>query len=154
MPPPFQVTRAHLKNACDQQNWDLLDKLLEIDASHINDNALFTDTWGSWWGLLFEVVQRNAPDGVRVLLKHGAKRNVGSWGDGLHESPLEVAEGKPAIMALLQEPQRPSYSRRSDPPLPSPEQATADDRAVNRQGAVRDGTGLIFQTEAFVSPPD
>jgi len=26
----FEVTRAHLKNAFDQENWDLLDKLLEI----------------------------------------------------------------------------------------------------------------------------
>ncbi len=42
----FQVTRAHLKNALDQGNWDLLDKLLEIDNTPINDNDLFTDNVG------------------------------------------------------------------------------------------------------------
>lgn len=43
----FEVTRAHLKGAFDQENWDLLDKLLEIDSTRINDNDLFTDTWGT-----------------------------------------------------------------------------------------------------------
>ncbi|HSQ21161.1 MAG TPA: hypothetical protein VLR92_12425, partial [Blastocatellia bacterium] len=27
----FKVTRAHLKGAFDREDWDLLDKLLEID---------------------------------------------------------------------------------------------------------------------------
>jgi len=40
----FIVTRAHLKSACDQENWDLMDKLLEIDASKIDDHSLYTDT--------------------------------------------------------------------------------------------------------------
>jgi hypothetical protein len=69
----FEVTRAHLKSAFDQENWDLLDKLLEIDCSRINDNTLFTDTWGDWWGMLVEAVYRRSTDAVSVLLKHGAK---------------------------------------------------------------------------------
>lgn len=143
----FTVTRAHLKNACDKQNWDLLDKLLEINPKHINDNAFYTDTWGEWWGLLLQCVYRGWEDGVRVLLKHGAKKNVGSWGDCIPTTPLEAAADKPAILALLKAKTRPTYTRRTDPPLPTA--ASRQDRAVNRQGQVRDASGLVFQVDAF-----
>jgi hypothetical protein len=43
------ISRSQLKAACEQENWNLLDLLLETDATHLDDNALFTDTWGDWW---------------------------------------------------------------------------------------------------------
>ncbi len=133
------ISRSQLKAACEQENWDLLDLLLETDATHLNDKALFTDTWGDWWGLLMEVIFRKAPDGLRVLLKHGANRDTGRWGDGMPQSPLEAAEGEPEIIALLQDPARSSYSRQSDLPLP------AADPALDKLGRIRDATGLVFQ---------
>lgn len=39
------VSRSQLKAACEQENWDLLDLLLETDPTHLDDKALFTDTW-------------------------------------------------------------------------------------------------------------
>ena len=117
----------------------MLDLLLETDATHLNDKALFTDTWGDWWGLLMEVIYRKAPDGLRVLLKHGANRDTSRWGDGMPQSPLEAAEGEPEILALLQDPARSSYSRQSDLPLP------AADPARDELGRIRDDTGLAFQ---------
>ena len=142
--PNFQVTRAHLKTACDQQNWDLLDKLLEIDNSRINDNSLYTDTWGSWWGMLLQAVGSGAVEGVKVLLKHGAQRDLASWGDPGGDTPLQAAQGKPEILALLQAAEPPTYIRQTDPPLPQGE--SPEERAVNRQGEIRDATGLVFQT--------
>lgn len=142
-----QMTRAQLKNACDQQNWDLLDHLLEIDNSLINDNALYTDDWGEWWGMLLECIYRNQPDGVRVLLKHGADKNLESWGDCAPTSPLTAAQDNPAILKLLQAQTLPDYTRQTEPPLPI--QETAADRAINQQGQVRDQTGLVFSPKAF-----
>lgn len=144
---PFRVTRAHLKNACDQRNGDLLDKLLEIDNKLIDDAAFYTDTWGEWWGLLLECVYSSWVDGVRILLKHGADRRQGNWGDCLPITPEEAAAGKPEILQLLTSRERPAYTRQSDPPLPITE--SEDDRQINRQGQIRDETGLVFQTEAF-----
>ena len=140
--PAFNVTRAHLKSACDQQNWDLLDRLLEIDASKIDDNALYTDTWGEWWGMLMAAIAVNSVDGVRVLLKHGADRECGTWGDCVPCSPVEAAKDKPEILALLQTPERPTYVRKSEPELPACE--SAEDQQINQQGAVRDASGLVF----------
>ncbi len=140
----FNVTRAHLKFACDHRNWDLLDKLLEIDASRIDDNSLYTDTWGSWWGLLMEAARLGAIDGVKVLLKHGAKRDLACWGDGIEQAPLEMAQEFPEIIALLTSPDVPTYVRTTDPPLPQSD--SPDDVAVNRQGVIRDKTGIVFQT--------
>lgn len=117
----------------------MLDLLLETDATHLNEKALFTDTWGDWWGLLMEVIYRKAPDGLRVLLKHGANRDTGRWGDGMPQSPLEAAGGEPDILALLQEAARPAYSRQTDPPLP------AADPKLDELGRIRDATGLVFQ---------
>jgi hypothetical protein len=145
--PEFKVTRAHLKTASDQQNWDLLDKLLEIDSSQINDNSLYTDTWGEWWGLLFETVRRASVDGLKVLLKHGAKRNLASWGDPGGNTPLQAARDKPEILALLQAGETPAYRRQTDPPLP--ELLSPIEMGVNRQGEIRETTGLVFQTDAI-----
>ncbi|HRG77438.1 MAG TPA: hypothetical protein PLX69_22955 [Leptospiraceae bacterium] len=39
------ITRGHLKKAVDTKNWDLLDKLLEIDNTFINDRKYYTDGW-------------------------------------------------------------------------------------------------------------
>lgn len=139
----FKVTRAHLKTACDQQNWELLDKLLEIDRSQINDNSLYTDTWGLWWGLLHETVMNNSIDGVRVLLKHGAERNLSSCGDGYLATPLEVAEDKPEITALLLNSSVPDYVRNTEPSLPESE--SPQQQPINRQGEIRDQSGLVFQ---------
>ena len=139
----FKVTRAHLKMACDQQNWDLLDKLLEIDNSQINDNALYTDTWGEWWGLLFQAIISDNVEGVKVLLKHGANRSVGNWGDCIPYTPLEIAADKPNILALLENPEKPDYQRKTEPNLPSVE--SVEEQAINQQGKIRDATGLVFQ---------
>jgi hypothetical protein len=144
--PEFKVTRAHLKTACDQQNWDLLDKLLEIDSSQINDNSLYTDTWGDWWGMVLETVRLGSVDGLRVLLKHGAERNLASWGDPGGSTPLEAARDKPEILALLQTVGVPAYIRHTDPPLPG--RLPTTETAVNRQGEIREATGLAFQTNA------
>ncbi len=141
--PDFKVSRAHLKTACDQKNWDLLDKLLEIDASQINDNALYTDTWGLWWGLLHETVMNNAIDGVRVLLKHGAERSICSCGDGYLATAFEIAEDKPEITALLLDSRTPDYVRKTEPDLPASE--SPDEQAINRQGEIREHSGLLFQ---------
>lgn len=139
----FTVTRAHLKNACDEQNWDLLDLLLELDPTHLNDHSLFTDTWGVWWGLLFEAVRNRSVDGITVLLKHGAQRDVTTWGDGIAHSALEIARDTPAILALLQASEPPAYIRKTDPQLPPRD--TPEASAINRQGTLRDETGLVFQ---------
>ncbi len=141
----FTVTRAHLKTAFDQQNWDLLDKLLEIDNSRINDNSLYTDTWGDWWGMLAEAARNRSVDGVSVLLKNGAQRDLASWGDGVPFTALDAAEDKPEIMALLQTLEPPTYVRKTDPPLPSGE--SPEEQAVNQQGEIRDSAGLVFQTD-------
>ncbi|MBX7220065.1 MAG: hypothetical protein K1Y36_08970 [Blastocatellia bacterium] len=141
---PFTVTRAHLKTALDEQNWDLLDKLLEIDKTHLNDNALYTDTWGEWWGLLVEAVRTDSVTGVTILLHHGAERDVGTWGDCIPQTPLELAQDKPAIESLLRSAAKPDYLRRTDPPLPTG--CTPQEQAINRQGEIRDQTGLVFQT--------
>ncbi len=132
----FTVTRAHLKNTVDQKNWDLLDKLLEIDNSRINDNSLYTDTWGEWWGMLNQCVFKGHEKGVRVLLKHGADCELATWGDGMLTKPIEAAKDKPSILKLLQSSDIPTYERKSEPPLPQTE--SAKDKAVNRQGDVRD----------------
>jgi hypothetical protein len=139
----FVVTRAHLKSAFDQENWDLLDKLLEIDSSKINDNDLFTDTWGDWWGMLLEAVYNRSVDAVSVLLKHGAQRDVARWGDGIPITALEAAEDKPEILALLRNPEAPVYVRKTDPDLPATE--SSKETAINRQSEIRDATGLVFQ---------
>lgn len=138
------ITRAHLKNACTLGQWDLLDKLLELDSTHINDRSYYTDTWGEWWGLLHECVLHGREKGVRVLLKHGADRTLGNWGDCIPMTPLEQAkqQGHDAIIALLLETQPPHYQRQTDPQLP---ELDASDQAVNQQGKLRDNTGLIFQ---------
>lgn len=138
LPLMASISRSQLKAACEQQNWDLLDLLLEMNATHLDDNALFTDTWGDWWGLLMEVIYRKAPDGLRVLLKHGARRDTGRWGDGMPLSPLEAAADQPEILALLQDAARPTYIRQTDPPLP------AVDPAFDERGRIHDAKGLAF----------
>jgi hypothetical protein len=42
------IYRYQLKTACEQENWDLLDLLLETEATHLNNKALFTETWGGF----------------------------------------------------------------------------------------------------------
>jgi hypothetical protein len=42
------IYRSQLKTACEQENWDLLDLLLETEATHLNNKALFTETWGGF----------------------------------------------------------------------------------------------------------
>ncbi len=141
------VTRAQLKSACANAEWDLLDKLLELDKTHIDDKSYFTDTWGEWWGLLFSCVLRDEADGVRVLLKHGADRTIGNWGDCIPTTPLSFASDvrqNAEIVALLTAEQAPAYVRKTDPPLPAP---SSQDERVNRQGDIRDATGLVFPVD-------
>ncbi|HSH02626.1 MAG TPA: hypothetical protein VLL52_08930 [Anaerolineae bacterium] len=144
----YEVTRAHLKRACDEKNWDLLDKLLALNDKHIDAANYYTDTWGEWWGLLYECVLNGEETGVRVLLKHGASRKVGNWGDCIPMTPLELAEERnnEAIAALLRSKERPVYERQTEPKVPKLRKV---DRAVNRQGEVADETGMVFQSGNF-----
>jgi len=145
MTPAYEVTRAHLKSALDARNWDLLDRLLEIDRSRIDDPALYTDTWGAWWGLLFEAVARRQVVGVRILLKHGARREVGVSGDCDSVSPETLAQEMPEILALLRASHPPQYRRQSEPVLPG--ELTPAEREINRVGEIRDATGQTFQPQ-------
>jgi hypothetical protein len=144
------MSRGLLKKAVEEKNWDLLDKLLELDNSHVNDNSMFTDTWGEWWSMLYHCVLHNKVVGVKVLLKHGAKRKQRSWGDGMCLSPKEVAEekGYHKILSLLQSKARPEYHRKTDPEIP---EETDKERRVNRQREVANETGLVFNPDAFES---
>lgn len=145
----FKVTRAHLKDACDRGDWDLLDRFLELDRSSLDDNSLYTDGWGEWWGLLLETIRRGEEPGLRVLLKHGARRDLASWGDCEPRTPAAAAADHPRLLELLHLPGVPAYVRSSDPPLPDCAGPEAD--AVNQQGEIRDRTGLVFQVEALKS---
>ena len=141
----YQVTRAHLKSAYQLAKWDLLDKLLSIDNSHINDASYFTDTWGEWWGLLLDAVIENRETAVHILLAHGADPAIGNWGDCIPTSPKEAAAEKPKILAILNDPGQANYVRRTDPPLPAT--LTDKEQRINRQGQIRDETGLIFPVD-------
>ncbi len=144
----LQVSRAHLKNAVDACNWDLLDKLLEIDASQINDASLYTDTWGEWWGLLVECIRAELAEGVKILLKHGVDKKKGNWGDCIPYKPIEEAEmtKNQQIIDLLKSKERPIYERKTSPELPL---LTSKDALTNKQGSIRDETGLSFPFEGL-----
>lgn len=146
-----KVSRGQLKHALDQANWDLFDKLLEVDSSSIDDNSMYTDDWGSWWGFLLHCIFADQVDGVRILLKHGADQSLASWGDGIPTTPLEAAADKAAILALLTAAEPPTYIRKTEPELPQLE--SPEDPAVNRQGVVRDQTGMVFPAENFEDEP-
>ena len=141
----YEVTRAHLKKAYELAQWDLLDKLLSLDNSHINDASYFTDTWGEWWGLLLDAVYTDRLTAVQILISHGADTSLGNWGDCLPTTPKEAAVNKPAIMALLKNPDQASYQRISDPELPT--DLTERQKRINQQGKIRDETGLIFPVD-------
>lgn len=145
------VTRNQLKTAVEKNQWDLLDKLLEIDSTHIDDKSMFTDTWGEWWGMLFECVGKNKVTGVKILLKHGAKRKLGNWGDCLPMTPLELARSQEnqELVELLVTKKRPDYQRKTDPTLPELTQA---DALMEKQERVAQETGLRFQVEALEEP--
>lgn len=142
------MSRGLLKKAIEQKKWDLLDKLLERDCSHVNDKSMFTDTWGEWWSPLYECVLGKHFDGVTILLKHGADRNLSAWGDGMCLSPVELAKqkGHQKIIDLLESDEKPKYQRKTDPAIP---EETAKEKAVNRQREIADETGLMFQSENF-----
>ena len=95
--------------------------------------------------MLVEAVRRRSVDGVRVLLKYGAQRDLASWGDGVPFTAFEAAEDKPEILALLTSPKPPVYVRQTDPPLPEGE--SGEDQAVNRQDEIRDHAGLVFRID-------
>ena len=138
----MQITRAHLRKAVMEGHWDLLDRLLEIDSSAINDNSLFTDTWGLRWGLLMECVRQDQVTGVSILLQHGANRGLSSWGDGQTSSPLSVARDRKnsEIEGLLSGSKVAQYTRFCDPPVPPLDET---DQAINRKGELLKSKGLI-----------
>jgi hypothetical protein len=88
-----------------------------------------------------EVIYRKAPDGLRVLLKHGASRDAGRWGDGMPLSPLEAAADQPEMLTLLQDSARPTYIQQTNPPWP------AVDPACDEWGRIREATGLDLAQE-------
>lgn len=140
------ITRGHLKKAVDTQNWDLLDKMLTLDKTFINDRNYYTDTWGSWWGLLIECIQQNYTDGVKILLKHGIDKTEGVWGDCIPMTPIEFAKEREQgeMVVILESDIVPSYIRKSDPAIPSLGDA---EEIVNRRGEIADSTGLVFPIE-------
>ncbi len=93
--------------------------------------------------MLLEAVYKRSVDGVRVLLKHGAQRDIARWGDGIPITALEAAEDKPEILALLLNPDLPVYVRKKDPDLSAMESSKGV--AINLQGEIRDAKGLVFQ---------
>jgi len=101
------------------------------------------------------MVQSKSPDGVAVLLQHGARANLKCWGDCIPETPLEAAERyldhEPSknlklIIALLKDPSKASYKRKSDPETPS---LSAEEKAIDRAVEVENKTGMRFQDENF-----
>ncbi|MCC5945268.1 MAG: hypothetical protein JJT94_10055 [Bernardetiaceae bacterium] len=141
----IQITVAHLKKAVDARDADLLDKMLSINKSQINYKSAYTDSWGEWWGFLMEAVLNSWEDGVRVLLKHGAKRKQGAWGDGLNMTPIEVAEEKnnQNILKLLKTQAKLTYERKTDPEIPPLDEQS---RRINEAQRIANETGLMFQT--------
>ena len=114
----IQVTRELLRKACKTENWNFLDKLLETDNSMIDDEFMFSDIYGDYWGLLMECIYRNSSEGVTILLKHGANREIGRWGDNSPQSPHEAAAENLLIIQLLETAEPPKYHREKDPKIP------------------------------------
>lgn len=145
-----RVARAHVVRAIESRDWDLLDQLLEQDPKHAKDRSLFTDTWGEWWGGLVECVRKGHTDGVRVMLKHGAKPTDSNWGDCCVESAIDIARerlpGGHPIRELLERRMPATYSRHGDRALP---ELSERDRLMERQAEVAAATGLQFQVDAF-----
>ncbi len=140
------VPRGWLKRAVEQKNWALLDKLLEQDNSQVNDNRMFTDTWGEWWSMLFECVRLKQLTGIKILLKHGADPNLQSWGDCLPKSPLELAQetSHQAMLEFLTGKTQATYERDHDPELP---ELTERDHAIEAQARIAAESGLVFQVD-------
>jgi hypothetical protein len=137
----FTVLRSHLKAACDNRDWDLLDKLLEMDRSAIDDNSMYTDTWGEWWGMLSECVRKKQKQGVHVLLSRGANPDLESWGDCIPTSPKAMAMNDPNLAPLFSEGIE-CYKRETEPELPKTALTEFD-----RQGELRDKHGFFFQSD-------
>jgi hypothetical protein len=116
----MKINRIHLKKALDEKNWDLLDLLLEIDNSNINDPSYYSDTWGSYWGLLVECIFHREFQGILILLNHGIDKEIGVWGDGPRVSALEIAKEKKMfdVIDLLNSTNIPKFLRASNPPIP------------------------------------
>ncbi len=140
-------------------NLDLLDLLLEKDDQNINNNSMFTDTWGEWWGLLFQMVLNRSVEGVSLLLKNGAEPPIKNWGDCIEMAPVELAHDLldkaenqkdinilKDIIELLQNPDSARYIRKTNPPIP---ELTDKERAIDRAADVQANTGLRFQDENF-----
>ena len=145
----YNITRAHFKRAIESQDWDLLDRLLELKPKAIHDNSLFTDTWGEWWGMLMECVLGGHSDGVRILLQHGANPDLASWGDCIPTTPREAARDKPAMLALIKAGHANRYTRKREPDLNKELQLSPADERVNRAGQIESQTGLSFQPDAL-----
>jgi hypothetical protein len=135
-PKTFVVTRRHLRDACDAKQWDLLDRLLEMDKRAIDDDALYGED-GDHWGLLVECIRNKDEDGVTVLLARGADRTIGIWGDGASYAPVEVAEGQAGILALLAKDEV-AYVRKAEPELPAP------DDTLDPETVIRSKVGLVL----------
>lgn len=93
-----------LKDAVARQDAETLAALLAQSSKNINAERVFEDTWGEWWGLLYEAVCNRWAEGVQILLRHGADPALEAVGDGMNYSPLEVAreKGYDDIVALLE----------------------------------------------------
>jgi exopolysaccharide biosynthesis protein len=140
------ITRGHLKKAVDTKHWDLLDKMLEIDKTFINDRKYYTDGWGAWYGLLIECIHKESLDGVKVLIKHGVDKTLGVWGDCEEVDPIQFAKERKQgeILVILESDASVSYERKTNPAIPD-----LDDKEniVNRRGDIADSTGLVFPLE-------
>jgi exopolysaccharide biosynthesis protein len=140
------ITRGHLKKAVDTKNWDLLDKLLELDKTFINDRKYYTDGWGAWYGLLIECIHQESIDCVKVLVNHGVDKTLGVWGDCEEVDPIQFARDRKQdeILVILESNSIPLYTRATNPDIPDLDEK---ENTVNRRADIADKTGLVFPLE-------
>ncbi len=140
------ITRGHLKKAVDTKNWDLLDRLLEIDKTFIDDRKYYTDGWGAWYGLLIECIHQESTIGVKVLVKHGVDKTLGVWGDCEEVDPIQLARERKQdeILGILESSSIPVYERTTNPDIPDLEEK---ENIVNQRADIADKSGLVFPLE-------
>jgi hypothetical protein len=142
----MKITRGHLKKAVDEKNWDLLDKILSIDKSFLDDRRYYTDGWGTWYGLLIECIRQSSLEGVKILIKHGVDKTLGVWGDCNEMDPIQFAreQNEVDILNLLTSDSIPVYIRTTDPIIPD---LTEKESIVDKRIDIADSTGLVFPLE-------
>lgn len=98
-----------MKAAVEQKDAAALQQQLELSSRDINCKNAFGDGWGESWSLLYECVCTDWFEGVKLLLRYGAKPTLRAVGDGMNLTPLEVAQekGNTEMVRLLESVGRP-----------------------------------------------